>query len=434
MGDSHSGYMLISTSECGRKVYIRGDVAKDFAGLVTGSAFKGQRVVSRLIQLRANAGGMQSFSNLNSAFEHMDIVENLQIGYKILQTSRNQPGGVYITSIGFVEQNAEEVGSGLYKVDYIKGPNKWRLDTEAKPSITTKNAAINGLCKTAKVAAQDIMPEIVTGANQNDRGKQFILDDGYTLYYNPRSFYSRKKVWKTPQQKQNCFEFAANQLGNVLLNAQYRQQKIQWTVHGDGSRLLKRALMRLQGQNLDGHTVFFAAPTEWMAGLLPLMRKCGMKLHDEVMAFNADDWRAPGNRLDPRIITEIQSFGPAYRQAAQKYKQAMQSDMITAFGWGTLASTPLTGSFIDSLMDGQFLDTMGPRETAGVLGGISLAVARRGRSLRNMTANRANDPALNPHMHPFKSASSFNAHVAQGNGGEFKSFLAICKSLGKEYA
>ncbi|MGI9282021.1 MAG: hypothetical protein ACR2PX_20655, partial [Endozoicomonas sp.] len=175
----------------------------------------------------------------------------------------------------------------------------------------------------------------------------------------------------------------------------------------------KKTLQRLQGQKLDKHTMFFAAPTETMSGLLPLVRKAGINLHKDVMKFNAHDWSKPINRLDPRIKREISAFGESHKNSADEFGQRVWADVQAAAAWGLFSSA---------------LPTMGVK--------ASLLVGLPGRlqATRNMFANHANDPTLNPHMHPFKTTESMNAHISKNNGGEARSFIQLTKSLSREWA
>ena len=411
-GNTQAGYILVSEARDGRKVYIDQKLSVQFAEFLTTNSYKGQRVLSQLAQLRSKAGGLKSFSNSNDAFEHMDIVENLQIGYKILQpSSDNHMSGVYITYIAFAEHASGHLKPGLYPVNYDKDAEEWGIkgDKNAKdnPKITRTNVAINGLCSRAEVAAKDILPDIVNGAYKEVKGSQAIREEGFEMYYNPRPYYTKGKEWTTPEQKQTSQKYAADKLANLLLDAQKGSIAVQWVIHGDGSKLLKQALQRLQGQKLDKHTMFFAAPTETMTGLLPLVRKAGINLHKDVMKFNAHDWSQPKNRLDPRIKGEIAAFGEGYGSAAAEFAQRLQRDIPAAAGWGTLAATG---------------------------GGLGLGALGKARALRNMSANHANDPALNPHMHPFKGVDAMNAHISQNSGGELRSFMQLAKSLCREWA
>ncbi|MGI9278631.1 MAG: hypothetical protein ACR2PX_03255 [Endozoicomonas sp.] len=241
-GNTQTGYILVSEARDGRKVYIDQKLSVQFAEFLSTNNYKGQRVLSQLAQLRSKAGGSRSFSNSNDAFEHMGIVENLQIGYKILQpSSDNHMSGVYITYIAFAEHASGHFKPGLYSVNFDKNKEKWGIkDEDARPKITRKNVAINGLCSRAEVAAKDILPDIVNGAYKDVKGSQAIKDEGFEMYYNPRPYYNKGKEWKTPEQKQTSQKYAADKLGNLLLDAQKGSESVQWVIHGDGSKLLKK--------------------------------------------------------------------------------------------------------------------------------------------------------------------------------------------------
>ncbi|WHI45583.1 hypothetical protein [Microbulbifer sp. VAAF005] len=419
MGDNSNGYLLISDAKDGRKVYIAAAIAGKFASWLARSGYKGSMVMSRLAQLRATAGGFKSYNNAHNAFEHMDIIENLQIGYKIVQPSAdNRRGGVYITRIDFAEHAGGDVTPGLYHVDYKAGEKEWALDKDEQPKIRRTNMAVNGLCRHAEVAARDIIPGMVNGAYKDVSGSQGIKDEGFGLFYNPRPLYSAGQQWKTPQQKQVSFDVTANKLGNLILASQKEGRDTQWVIHGDGCHLFRKTLLRLQGQVLDKHTVFFAAPKGSLQTLLPLVRGAGLKLHKDVFKYHPHDWSQPLNRVNPRISKEIKAFGSDYDNAARVASLNVQSSFAMAAG------------YVGSFALGGF--TLGLGELSAGAGGVGMAV--KARALRNMLANHANDPTLNPHMHPFKSVNEMNAHVISENGSGASSFLKLAGSLRREYA
>ncbi|WP_444937215.1 hypothetical protein ACJJIW_09820 [Microbulbifer sp. JMSA004] len=419
MGDNSNGYLLISDAKDGRKVYIDAAIAGKFASWLARSGYKGSMVMSRLAQLRATAGGLKSYNNTGNAFEHMDIIENLQIGYKIIQPSAdNRRGGVYITRIDFAEHAGGDVTPGLYHVDYKTDEEVWGLDKKEQFQIRRTNMAVNGLCEDAEVAARDIMPGMVNGAYKDISGSQGIKDEGFGLFYNPRPLYSAGQQWKTPQQKQVSFEVTANKLGNLILASQKEGRDTQWVIHGDGCHLFRKTLLRLQGQVLDKHTVFFAAPKGNFQTLLPLVRGAGLKLHKDVFKYHPHDWSQPLNRVNPRISKEIKAFGSDYKEVAGVVSLNMQRSSTTAIA--ALMSSA-TGGF-----------TLGLGGLSAGAGGVGMAV--KARALRNMLANHANDSTLNPHMHPFKSIDEMDMHVRSENGAGLSSFLKLAGSLRREYA
>ena len=142
--------------------------------------------------------------------------------------------------------------------------------------------------------------------------------------------------------------------------------------------------------------------------ILPLVRQSQMKLHKSVMKFQADDWSEGSfkNRTHTAVGKEVEKFGDDFKQKSAEMRLEATSNSLKV---GALALT------------------------AGSLYKLPAATAVPGlawgsQSLRNMASLNIADPALNPHLHPFKSKSEMHAHVISETGGLAKSFAAVVKA------
>lgn len=389
LGTANSQFVLLSREtdgSIGRRIFINSDLAPKFVALVAKE--QEDTIMAQLKQLRAIAGLGNAYSNRADAFEHMHLFGNLKVGYKILQLGGGRErAGVYITDVDFADF-AEGNRPGVYRVEYTR--RKWKLSggrPEGLTTIDTTNAAVNGPCESRRRAATDIMPDMVLTAYGDRKGKGAIHDEGYSLFYNPQGLVSGGKEWRTPEQKLVNSGHAAALLGNALLEAQQRKHKVQWTVHGNGAKLFGDALRRLGEENLDCHEVIFLAPSDDanLPGILGQMRRANMRLHEEVMRFQTDDWSSSQNRVfrTLQIKNEVEQFGESYKTAAAT---------IQGRGLGGLG---IAGGLLAK---------------AGLLNPMILLSYK---SIRNMTLQRRSvmDPNVNPHFHPFKDAAQFNAHA-----------------------
>jgi len=387
LGSDSSQFIFLSREtdgRAGRKILINGDLAPVFAALVNET--EENLIMHQLKQLSSIAGGLTGYSNIGNAFEHIHVVDNLKIAYKIVQLSgSSSPAGIYITDIGFADFGKGN-SPGVHHVDHT--PSGWEMDKNISDNILTKNAAINGLCENKQHAAENIMPDMVEQAYGNRDGIGSIQNEGYSLFYNPQSQASFGKSWKTPEQKSYNEKFTADLLSKVMLGSQMNKEKVQWSIHGDGCRLFGETIKKLAGQTLDNHEVIFLSPSDDadIQGILSDMRKSNIGLHKDVMKVNDDDWSGSQNRTiikSRSIANEVKKFGSDYELSAEVIASKGISNSISALGWLKLAGT----------------------------GGIGVFLKLK--ALRNMLAQGAQvtDTAVNPHFHPFKDKEQFNAHA-----------------------
>ncbi|WP_444942830.1 hypothetical protein ACJJIK_11665 [Microbulbifer sp. ZKSA006] len=438
VGDNSVGYCLLSDSREGCKVYIVAAIAEKFASWLTRSGYKGAVVMSRLAQLRATTGGLKSCNNTSNAFEYIDIIENLQIGYKIIQTSvDNRRSAVYITRIDFIDHAEGDITPGLYNVDYKATRDEWVLDRKEQAQIRRSNMAINGNCRHAEVAARDIMPEMVNETYKDVSSSQGIKDEGFGLFYSPRPLYSGDQHGKTAQHNQVSFEVSANKLDGLMLAAQKEGRTTQWVIHGDGCHLFRQTSRRLRGQTLDKHTVFFAAPKGNFQTLLPLVWGAGLKLHEEVFKYHPHDCSQPLNRINPRISKEIRKFGRDYKGIAMTALMNAQSSVEAVIGYLLLASAAAVFMFtveFDGWIVGSGVLAVVVVVIVAIFAIITAATVvavavEKFLELRNILASYANDPILNPHMSPFKSAIELYVLASSENRARGGSFLELVKRL-----
>ncbi len=422
LGSPESQFYLLSDKtdgRCGRRVYINAAISETFIQHVSADDF--DLVLFRLEQLRSTAGGLTSYSNINNAFEYFSTIDRFQVGYKIFQntgSAKSKPG-VYITSLEAL--TIEDGRPGLYQVKSDDGK-----DWEAKESkkLTHAYAAVNGLTRNLKMAADTIIPPMLETA-YNGKEYKGSVKDGYNLIYNPPTLYYKNKVWKTPQDKLKGKDFTAKLLSEQLLDSQRRGQEVNWVVHGDGAKVFLDAMTRISSNKLDKHRVLFLAPKADMVKILPLVRQSQMKLHSSVMTFQADDWNREGgkNRISQDVAKEVAKFGGAFQGKADAManEAAINRDKLMVLGRKSFKA----GGWAASALIHPAIPAVG----AGLNMAFGMpAMARGVESIRNFSANNIAAPDLNPHLHPFKSTPEMNAFVASQTGGKMKSFAAVVRA------
>ncbi len=438
-------YVFDSTeaNSSGRKIYLNDNrVMTQFAGIIEAQGPGIARQIKKyLLQMRATAGSLGSYSSNNLPHCHMDYVGNLRIQYFILQAgSPGKPAGVYITSIEFA-QCPDRHQARLYRI--TPGGNErnpWKVDVKPRGQIETSLAAVNGLTKHLPMAATAIMPDMLKNAYP---GASSLNTEGYTLMYNPPALNYRGHSWKTSEQKTFTLEFAAERLAQALVRAQREGREVCWVVHGDGAKIFGMALDNIR-ISLDKHTVLFAAPRQSMVGLIEKVKKTNMKLHNKGYVHHPDDWSCVKNRLlnSCSIADAMDGLGEDYNARASELREMFGTDFYKATTMTAGIGAAASGAWNEAQNIGtispdqlanpgvwkQMLVGDGGLGTAAMYGGAALAAwgsVRGLRRLRNTMATNVADPDLNPHMHPFKNRDSFNAHVQKHKGGLASSLFAV---------
>ncbi len=449
LGTDKKEFLLLSDKtdgRAGRYVFINSNLANIFLSFV--SKDKHNIILNRMEQLRATAGGMQSYSNVKSAFEHFSTILDFQIGYKIVQSTGSQEHkpGVYITSMKVSEISGQQ--SGFYDVKCKK--DVWEINSnKGGESINSSYAAINGLTEHLEMAASTIIPPMIEKAYSDRKwGHEAVRSTGYSLLYNPPVLYDDNIEWKTPAQKTQGKDFTANLLSQAMIKAQQSGKKIKWVVHGDGAKVFHQAIQRLQGKNMSNHTFLFAAPSEDMTKILPLMRQSKMNLHDDVMVYQEDDWSQAGNRTNKSIGKEVSKFGGDFtskgfnmQDDAGKTKNDLRGKYVNAAGFSGLLKNASAGFGLTAAIGtvagagGAPLMTAAAVASAAYVGAKALidikGMQYSTQSLRNTAMQKVVDQNLNPHLNPYATRAQMNASYKQHSGGRVKTFAAIIKSLGK---
>jgi hypothetical protein len=253
------------------------------------------------------------------------------------------------------------------------------------------------------------------------------------LFYNPKTAQHKGASWRTPTQKRTNQQSTSLRLAKALHDAQKIGHEVKWVVHGNGSKVFSDALKALPGVKLDKHKVLFAAPTEPLGQLLPLVSRSGMTLHEDITKGHSHDWTSLANRLQLQGFNNaVKNLGPDYAERADelreegatakvKFAQSL-SGAFTAGGGITLAITSP-----QVVLTALGASVSGGVAGAAVAGFSAITLWQKAKSLRNIAGNLTDDAALNPHMQPFMNPDQFNAQARRQHGNVANTFIALVK-------
>jgi hypothetical protein len=412
---------------CGRCVFIDQGLLAKFQGSTDGKVEELKYVFHRIKQLKSRAGDLASHFDPQDPKSKISMFGKAEIKYTIHQPSASSGmvAGVYIDDLNLASFSGAE--PGLYNVKDKNG--EFVLSNKRVDSIPTTRAAINGLCESAKQAAELILPPMVNVAYGHRKWDKLAgtmaPDDSYTMFYNPPDMYKNGKRMVS-QGKATNQRLTADRLAEALKEAQSRNKKVQWVVHGDGIYALESALKKVSGKSLDCHTAIFLSPNSDVSKILPLMNRSGMKIHDTVYQTHDDDLisRDAQSGNGRRLKNALVEMGHDNNAAAVMKTDAnnnvwKKAAMLTAsagtgFGLGTLMLNPVISI---------------PLVTVG--GVAAGAIALKGnvdaaKSVKNNVAARmgVTEPALNPHLNPFASKTDMNQKATDFRRAQGKSFVS----------
>jgi hypothetical protein len=435
-------YKLLHPStngQSGRRVYIDIALFSKFQGI------KLSRIDDAFVQLcklKASAGNITSFSAKGKSGQHISVLGQVQVTYRIVQQqTESEPGGVYILDIEL--SNFAKHDAGLYKVTRDRN-KKWLIPDEPTLRVKTKLAAINGFCAGAKQAADELMPKMLDKVYSQGEDAAYIYQEKeYSLFYNPPSLYA-----KGVQYNENSAnsQIALHGLRQALMQAKLDKREVRWAVHGDGIHVLYNALKHMPKQDFSNHTFMFLSSTYDISKILPLLRERQMKLHDDVLQIQENDTLALeaqyGNHK--RLKHELSQF-PGFENKAETLAEKSlastrkQHDHImgaAVLGSG-VAGTVVAAKAL-ATKAAAFIAISNPITAVVAAGAGAGYVAYKGvrkaqdvvksaKNLRNMAAHDIPDPSINPHLNPFGDTIDLNNAFSARFGAAGQSFYHVLK-------
>ena len=429
LGSDKRRFVLLDRDTDGRSgkaIFINADLAQKFFAIGEQDI---EMVFARLKQLRALASGLNSSSNAQDAADYFTPMGSVGVRYKVFLATGDSSmrPGVYITDIELGSFGSES--PGLYKV--TKGRDEWLIDKRPVDAVDTELAAVNGLCDDIQQAATKLMPDMLKNAYSEGE-----LGGSYTLCYNPPSVYRWGRIWKSRQQESNNSNILVQHLSQALVNAQRKNKKVKWVVHGDGIKLFHKALESLPGETLNQHSVIFLAPTQALSGTLALVAARQMGVHKDVMKIGKDDFASRKHQMrDGKAVENVLKEMPSFSNGLQGSKMAMDAErdfvkfsgLFLSVGAGVVGA----GAFLVAPALPAVSTVLNMVAGAGALkvATSALKAYHQAQTMRNLAVNHTTDANLNPHFHPFKDETAMHAHALSHSGSMGKTFRDAIKAI-----
>lgn len=403
----------------GRAIFIKSDLIHKFSGFDSQADL--DEAFSRIKQLRATAGGIDSFTNVANPKEHMGIIGRAKIKYKIFQYASGEAKtpGVYITDVDLADFSKGS-DPGIYDVKRDRS-NKWNVKNKVCRHLNNEYAAVNGLCENLPQAAEKIIPPMLVNAYSNKDAHTKI--DNYSIFYNPPYLLSGSTQWKTPAQKTTTLEIASARLQYALKKATEEKKKISWVIHGSGIDVFHKAINGIKQTNLSNHTVIFMAPTSPVADVLPAIRSTNIQLHSNVIKIHPHDQKSREAQLMSGDSLKQQLEAMGHRDEGILLHRERRQDLVNmassvsgvaTMGIGGVALTlPATGFGIAALAIGGILSVHKGIQTAHMA--------------RNISANGLTNEAFNPHLNPHMTVAELNLTAEKASGSLAKTFYDVIK-------
>lgn len=249
-------FSALTTGSHGRAVKINKNLFLPFFCVVDPATHDGQLIIRHIEALRAtpthskvmasrkepfhkrSASHVQQLNKINNAFEHLLIVKNLHIYYRVSQELGDKSPTVYITGIRELSHERDQ-GAGLYEGK--TGIGRMQAIKARSESLDGKLVFISGKAGDANDALKQA--HAVTG------------DSGSMVFYSPSNALNDLGVWRTSR-----IGHAAEQTIGELVALMKKNQKpargIDWYVSEEGASVLEKALSQLPG-NLTNHKFKF---------------------------------------------------------------------------------------------------------------------------------------------------------------------------------
>jgi len=406
----------------GRAIFIKSDLIHKFSGFDSKADL--DEAFSRIKQLRAKAGGLDSYTNFANPKEHMTVIGRAKIKYKIIQytSGAEKSPGVYITDVDLADFSKGSA-PGVYDVKRDRS-HKWTVKNKASRDLSSEYAAVNGLCENLPQAAEKILPPMLVSAYSNKAARTKI--ENYAIFYNPPHLLDSRTKWRTPEQKTTTIDVAAAKLQYALKKATAEGREVSWVVHGSGIDIFHRAIAGIRQSNLSNHTVIFMAPTSPVADVLPAMRSTNIQLHGDVMKIHPHDQKSREAQLMSGDSLKQQLAAMGYEDQGILLHRERRQDLVNmassvsgvaSMGIGGLALTmpalPATAAGVAALTLGGILSIHKGIQTAQMA--------------RNISANGLTNESFNPHLNPHMTVEELNLTAQKASGNLAKTFYDVIK-------
>lgn len=237
----------LTTGTNGRAVKINKELFLPFFCCVDPSTHDGQLIIRQIEKLRAapahsfSSGRKDSsqhitrLSKINSGFEHLLIVKNLHIYYRISQEKSDGSPAIYITNIRELSSGSSNQ-TGLYQqIHKTRGRS---IEAVKSSKLDGKKVYISGLSSRIATAMEEA--KYATGSEEA------------LLFYSHTNAINDLGVWNSSRLSHAAKE-TVEKLADLLKLNHAPYHGIDWFVSGEGASVLEKALANFSG-SLKGHS------------------------------------------------------------------------------------------------------------------------------------------------------------------------------------
>ncbi len=289
------GYVPFHSSllAAGYKLYIKPDCLK-FLEYGVQDDYAGITLVKKIISLRSIPkpveGGSQHRQNHQL---HRVAIKGFMLTYKI------DSGCICINDIDFdINAKHSDELPGLHLVE--RNSSGWEITKHYVSDVTTPHAAVNGQSNDRLQASESVMPLHVTSAY----GKEIKR---FTLFHNPTEG-AAWDTWESIRDKHGITDSMTKSFAKVLERAQTNGQEVKWVAHSQGGAIFAEGVRysnKTTGKSLDKHTVSFQGMANNRLRTHFILKKAGVKLHNQKNGYNANPIDAVPQVIGLNALTDI---------------------------------------------------------------------------------------------------------------------------------
>jgi hypothetical protein len=259
-----------TNTDRGRKVFIDAALAPLFAHFFQADDASTIRIVSKIEQLSAVAGGISANTNVTTPFEYMENIGELAIYYQLHNSPQGNlvESGVYITGVKRASKRSST------KAELIE-ITPWATKSVDSDVALHAQGAIHA-DEDIKVAGETARKRLI------DSG--LGIHESINLFFVPTPIKDDMGLWMTPDARAIKPLEVAKKLADVITATQRyagATTQRQWRVEGDTVKLLQLALEHLPSV-IDRHEFTLVDPIADIALVTSTLERSGAKVTSKI--------------------------------------------------------------------------------------------------------------------------------------------------------
>ena len=259
-----------TNTDRGRKVFIDAALAPLFAHFFQADDASAIRIVSKIEQLSAVAGGIAANTNVTTPFEYMENIGELAIYYQLHNSPQGHQveSGVYITGVKRASKRSSTKAELIEITPWVTQPVNSDIAVHAHGAIHAD--------EDTKVAAETTRNTLIKSG--------LGVHESINLFFVPTPITDDMGLWMTPDARAIKPQEVARKLANVITaTQQYPGATTQrhWTIEGDTVKLLQLALEHLPSV-IDRHQFTLINPIADIALVTDALERAGAKVTSKI--------------------------------------------------------------------------------------------------------------------------------------------------------